>query len=271
MKMYQIGHFSKITKLTVKALRFYHEKGIISPSYIDDQSGYRYYNETLLEKAYTIRSLKELEFSLKEITEIMRTFNDDSDMVAFLRAKTSDLETKIDNYTKIKNQLDVIINSQEKLTMKPYSEIIETRDIPDIHIAGIRYKGKYSDIGNYFSRLFKLAGFNVKGKPGALYYNLEYKEDDADVEAFVPVKKGFSKSDITSRILPGGKAHCLIHKGPYETLTRSYKKMLDYVAENNFEIRAPIREILIKGPGMIFRGNPEKYITELQFFEKDCE
>ena len=30
-------------------------------------------------------------------------------------------------------------------------------------------------------------------------------------------------------------------------------------------INYPIREIYIKGPRMIFRGNPKKYITEIQF------
>ena len=31
------------------------------------------------------------------------------------------------------------------------------------------------------------------------------------------------------------------------------------------KINYPIREIYIKGLGMIFRGNPKKYITEIQF------
>ena len=31
------------------------------------------------------------------------------------------------------------------------------------------------------------------------------------------------------------------------------------------KINYPIREIYIKGPWMIFRGNPKKYITEIQF------
>ena len=35
------------------------------------------------------------------------------------------------------------------------------------------------------------------------------------------------------------------------------------------QIKYPIREIYIKGPGMIFRGNPKKYITEIQFLFKD--
>tara|TARA_B100000575_G_scaffold17953_1_gene12467 strand:- start:884 stop:994 length:111 start_codon:yes stop_codon:yes gene_type:complete len=31
------------------------------------------------------------------------------------------------------------------------------------------------------------------------------------------------------------------------------------------KINNSIREIYIKGPGMIFRGKPKKYITEIQF------
>ena len=39
--MFSIGEFSKITGLTVKTLRFYHEQGVLKPSCIDDQTGYR--------------------------------------------------------------------------------------------------------------------------------------------------------------------------------------------------------------------------------------
>lgn len=34
-------------------------------------------------------------------------------------------------------------------------------------------------------------------------------------------------------------------------------------------IHYPIREIYIKGPVMIFLGNPKKYITEIQFMFGD--
>ncbi|HEX2954886.1 MAG TPA: MerR family DNA-binding transcriptional regulator, partial [Bacillota bacterium] len=48
---YQIGDFSKITRLSVKTLRFYHEEGLLCPDFIDPDSGYRYYDESLLERA----------------------------------------------------------------------------------------------------------------------------------------------------------------------------------------------------------------------------
>lgn len=48
--MYKIGGFSKITGLTVKALRYYDEQGILAPSE-RLKSNYRLYNEQDFEKA----------------------------------------------------------------------------------------------------------------------------------------------------------------------------------------------------------------------------
>ena len=34
--------------------------------------------------------------------------------------------------------------------------------------------------------------------------------------------------------------------------------------KNNYPTLLPSREIYLKGPGMIFRGNPKNYLTEIQ-------
>ena len=64
--------------------------------------------------------------------------------------------------------------------------------------------------------------------------------------------------------LPGGSSVTLIHKGPYNEISRSYEKILAYVQEQGYEYQIPTREVYIKGPGMIFKGNPKKYLTEIQ-------
>ena len=46
--MYSIGQFAKKTGLTVRALRFYSEKGLLEPCFISD-SGHRYYNDDSIE------------------------------------------------------------------------------------------------------------------------------------------------------------------------------------------------------------------------------
>lgn len=52
--MFSIGEFSKITGLTVKTLRFYHEEGLSTPSFVDMATGYRHYNVDQIETARAI-------------------------------------------------------------------------------------------------------------------------------------------------------------------------------------------------------------------------
>jgi effector-binding domain-containing protein len=47
-------------------------------------------------------------------------------------------------------------------------------------------------------------------------------------------------------------------------LGRSYAKILKQADEQKWKIALPTREVYLKGPGMIFKGNPKNYLTEIQ-------
>ena len=140
---------------------------------------------------------------------------------------------------------------------------IEEKEIDTILIAGFRMKGKYSDMGKGIGQLAKKLGRNINGKPLTLYYDGEYKEEDADFEPCFPIGKGKGDQEISVRELSGGKAVSLIHRGPYEKIGESYMKLFSYIHEKSYETQLPFREIYIKGPGLIFRGNSKKYMTEI--------
>jgi effector-binding domain-containing protein len=42
-----------------------------------------------------------------------------------------------------------------------------------------------------------------------------------------------------------------------------FKALMDYAANNGLECLLPSQEIYHKGPGRIFKGNPNNYITEI--------
>ena len=65
--MFTIGDFSKITGLTVKTLRFYHEQGLLLPTHVDQETGYRYYDSSKIATARTITQLRGLDLSLEDI------------------------------------------------------------------------------------------------------------------------------------------------------------------------------------------------------------
>ena len=70
MKYLRIGDFSNIVGVGVKTIRFYEEKGLIKPAYIDKYTGYRYYDEKNIEQILMILQYKNMGFTLEEIKNI---------------------------------------------------------------------------------------------------------------------------------------------------------------------------------------------------------
>jgi len=259
---YKIGEFSKITMLTVKTLRYYHEIGLLEPSVICEESGYRYYDATQIKEANLIKLLRAYEFSVKEVQEIMSTYEDESDIQAYLKEQHDAFERKIRRYRELQKKIDNYSIDKEGTHMAQKA-IIE-KNIESLRIISVTYTGKYQDVGPYIGQLCKVAGPNAAGAPFCLYHDGEYKED-ATIEVCLPVKKEIVKKDITNKMLEGGKAITIEHVGPYENLGSSYKAITDYANENNIRTKLPTREHYVKGPGMLLKGNPKKYRTEIQF------
>lgn len=264
--MYSIGEFSKISGVTIKALRLYHEKKLLIPRIVDDNTSYRYYDQWNLEKARGITYLKKMMFQLEDIKEILDNFDDESDIIDFLSERRTEIHTKIKELEKAVGSIDEIIKREkEVITMLTKNEFeIEEKSLETILVASIRWKGKYEECGKRFSKIFKKMGRFACGKPINLYYDEGYKEEDADIETCVPVRKGKEADDIAIKQLEGGKALALIHKGPYDQIGRSYEKIVNYANEKGLKYAAPTREVYLKGPGMIFKGNPKNYLTEIQ-------
>ena len=63
--------FAEFTGVSVRTLHYYDEIGLLTPAYVDEQTGYRYYDEGCLLRMQEILFYRELDFSLKRIGEIM--------------------------------------------------------------------------------------------------------------------------------------------------------------------------------------------------------
>ncbi len=262
--MLSIGELSIITKLTIKALRLYHDKGILIPDKIDYDSKYRYYREQSVEKALVIKRLKDVGFSLGEIKTILQDCAEDQDIVEQVEKKLKEVKVTIQKYKDMEGSLSHLLERAKEKTVTQNLEII-SENIPDMNICSIRFKGRYDEIGRYLGTLFKRCGRYGIGKPLTLYHDGEYKEENADIEVCLEVKREVKGEGVEYRTIQGGRAFSLVHQGPYEELSRSYQKLYETLREKKIEVKLPTREVYIKGPGFIFRGNPKKYLTKLTF------
>ena len=68
-----IGEFSRLTHLSVRTLRRYHDAGLLEPATVDDASGYRYYSVDQIPTAQVIHRLRELDVPLADVQRILRS------------------------------------------------------------------------------------------------------------------------------------------------------------------------------------------------------
>ncbi|MBI9105228.1 MAG: MerR family transcriptional regulator [Spirochaetales bacterium] len=260
---YRIGDFAVITRLSIKTLRYYHEEKLLEPSRIDPDSGYRYYSDALIPRTRRIGALREWGFSICEIREILSECSDDSELVERVRTKRAEISEKITRLQKVENELIVLLEyEKESEEMKNKSEVT-IKEIGEIGMISISYKGKYSECGKYIGMLYKIGGSKLAGKVFNRYSG-EEASDDAEIEVCLPVKEKIEHDGVEYKILPSCRVISTIHTGPYEELGRAYQMLVDYRDKYSLDIKGPYREIYIKGPGMIFKGNPRKYVTEVQ-------
>ncbi|MBI9097977.1 MAG: MerR family transcriptional regulator [Spirochaetaceae bacterium] len=259
--MLSIGEFSQASRLSVKTIRYYQELGILIPSEIDEISGYRYFNQRNFERAQSIVLLKELGFTLKEIQKILADCDSEDDLNIFIEKKLTEVERKLSSLKKMKRDLQQMKKLTADSYIEEYSGIIEF-DFELPCYAGLELVGKYELIGKGFARLYKEYGRFAIGKPFTFYSDMEYKEDNVHMEAVIQLNENMVRSRLKTKSFRKSRAVKIIHHGAYGTQGASYVKLYNYCRDHDFPVKAPVIEHYIKGPGMIFRGNPDQYQTE---------
>ena len=262
--MYRIGEFSKITGLTTQTLRYYDSEKILSPSYRNEENGYRYYSAEDIKTAQFISWLRKFNFSIMEMKDVLSNMETQEDFNDFIMEKITLIENSI------KEQQTLITEMKAYLTLSP----LKNKEVKDMCykvnltelssqlVASIRFSGKYYEIGDYFSKVFECAGDKVNGIPFTCYYNLEYAEI-ADMEVCVPVSAPVFGQDIQIRTVENVTAIGVKHIGAYENLGMAYQSLFDYARQHNLEYFAPIIEFYDKSMGYTLKGNPDKYETRI--------
>jgi len=265
--MIRIGEFSKICKITVKTLRYYDKVDILKPSYINPNNGYRYYEIAQINKMILIQNLKTMGFRLDEISFIIKSSLNMNQIADLLERKKDEVEK---NILLEKTKLLKLNNFIKKLEEGNIMENVKIKTLPKVIVASMRLI-----IKNY-NELYRIApemGKKMESHGAVcqepfycfnIYHDKEYKEENIDIEICESVVKKLENRDgIEYKIVDQvKKAACIEHKGPYENLIESYKKILEWIEENGYEIAGNERESYIDGCWN--KNDPKDWLTEIQ-------
>lgn len=142
---------------------------------------------------------------------------------------------------------------------------ITIKDIESIRVAYKTYKGKVLSAGKLMPSIFK----SIKGKnnshPFFCIHSLDKETGIGIIDLCVPTMETPNIKDVFVKELSYIKAISLLHKGSYERLSSSYQLLHTYSIKKHLQIVVPFLEMNIKGPGALIKGNPNTYITEIQY------
>jgi effector-binding domain-containing protein len=142
---------------------------------------------------------------------------------------------------------------------------IEIKNIESVRVAFLHYKGIATKANKFFSNVFRSIQGKSNGAPFLCYYVINPETKMGEMDLCVPTEETPIGNGIEVKEVPSVKAVCTVHIGPYATLPHAYEAISRYAAEHKLQLRPPFREVYVKGPGMFLKGNPNQYITEIQF------
>jgi DNA-binding transcriptional MerR regulator len=237
-----IGDFSRMTYLSVKALRHYHDVGVLEPAAIDPSSGYRFYSPSQVGPAQMVRRLRDLGMPLDAVRDVLRAPDAearDVALVAHLRRMEEQLA----------QTQQTVASLRTLLQPEPAPLAIERRQIPSVRALGVVEHVRGEDAVAWwmsaFTLLHRLARAVRSGRDGALFPPAFFTDEEGEVTAFVPVRSAPSVA-LPGRVreleIPGITAAVALHEGPFGDLDRTYGALGSWVLERAAGADGPIRE-----------------------------
>lgn len=115
-----IGRFSRLTGLSIHALRHYDELGLLRPAAIDPTTAYRSYSRAQLEPARTIARLRDLDVPLPKVAAYLAA--DEHGRKAILARHRADLEARTSRQIRIAHHLNQVIDAGDTLMNAPSTD-----------------------------------------------------------------------------------------------------------------------------------------------------
>ena len=259
--LYKIGMFAAMNHVTVKALRFYEEQGLLIPALIHPETGYRYYTLSQMAVLHQITALKQAGFTLEEIARI----NAGADEEAVLLKKKAELLGKISELTRQIAVVDGYLSKRKNRLSSP----VLVKTIPETTVAAMKIRLDSYD--GLFDRMPEMGALMEKvGCECAIpeycftnYLEPGYKDEDVLVEICESVVAAKEETGgLYFRTLPEIQAACIFHKGSYRSFAESYETVLKYIEENGYEIAGEIRESYIDG--VWNQDDESQWLSEIQ-------
>ncbi|ACX68346.1 transcriptional regulator, MerR family [Paenibacillus sp. Y412MC10] len=272
--MMKISVFAKVSGISIKALRYYDELGLLRPAHVDEQSGYRYYSEEQLLTVKRIAAYKEQGFTLEQLKDF---FAEDIGTDA-VKNKLADKMTELRHAMQtLQLQLDEVNSRMSRLEPSEAGDpagFIRIREVPSQLAASIRDQVPRSQLCLLLDEITKYAssyGEEEASQLTILWHDHGSENADiADIEVAIPVTRDIPVNGrVRVDYLPMlQSAASLVHRcDPYGYSCPVASELKAWISSQGLvqSDREPIREIYLTSDKDIYgKKRPAELLIPLQ-------
>ena len=243
-----VGDFARITHLSVKTLRHYHQVGLLEPADVNPDTGYRYYSGDQVPTAQVIRRLRDLAMPVAEVKAVLSA-PDVSARNVLIAAHLDRLEAEL-------GQTRAAVDSLRNLLQRPEAApVIVRRSVPATPAAGIAAVIDRADalawwqgaLGELHATV-RAQRLHATGPTGGLFASELFQHDRGEATVFVPVEGGVRAiGRVTPVVVPAAELAIISHHGPLDDADLSYATLGSYTADHEISIEGPLREYYLRG------------------------
>jgi len=260
MSLLRIGDFSQLAQVSTRALRLYDELNLLKPAHVEAITGYRFYALEQLPRLNRILALKDLGFSLEQISVMLTDDLTAKELGEMLAKKQIELEEQLQQGQKQIARLAARLRQIEaEGKISPYEVLV--KEIPPLTAASVRrIVPTLNDAEKYRADMFRalyrgLAEQHIQPESPelAIYHNREYVEEEIDVElatAISPKKASRLSLDGEPALRELAFTPLMattIHHGHFADVGQGITALCTWAAQNNYAPAGAFREIHLFG------------------------
>ncbi|AQA03136.1 MerR family transcriptional regulator [Mycobacterium sp. MS1601] len=239
-----IGDFAVMTSLSRKALRHYHDIGILEPAHIDPYTGYRFYDTSQVDHAHIIRRFRSLGMSIPDIKALLSAED--------AGARTDIITTHLEQMEEqLQQTRDTVGALRELLSPVRTPTDITVRHAPALAVWSVSATIDTSGIDDWFAASLQTLhravatamGAPTAVVPGGLYDRALFLEQRGSATMFVEAPPSADPPEgVHAEVLPRAEFAVLVHPGGHDGIDRSYAALGIYVNEHLISGQGLIRE-----------------------------
>lgn len=242
--MLSIGEFSRVTHLSVRTLRRYHEADLLVPARVDAATGYRHYDVAQVPTAQVIHRLRELDVPLAAVRRIVGAAD-----------PTVRAELVAEHLARLESELArtraAVTSLRRLLSPEPAPLRVEVRSVPATTVAAIEADLSLDEVlGWYAGAAAELAAAvpDPAGPPGGVYDDALFADGRGHVLVHLPATDPPARGRVRPVELPAVELAVATHEGPHDDIDVTYGQVGSWVATNALVVAGPVRETYLVGP-----------------------